>query len=142
MANPVMVEEVPSAAEFIELRRIMGSPEVDEETATKTINNALFTICLRDENRLLGLARVVGDGVLYFYVADVIVRPELRGSGYGMLLMKAVMQYVRGAAHPGAMIVVVPLEGRETFYERFGFKRCPGGPFGTGMYLPPSTLTK
>jgi hypothetical protein len=39
------------------------------------------------------------------------------------------------------MIVVVPLEGRETFYERFGFKRCPGGPFGTGMYLP-STLTK
>jgi len=37
---------------------------------------------------------------LYFYIADVIVRPELRGSGYGMLLMKAVIQYVRGAAHP------------------------------------------
>ena len=120
----------------------MGSPEVDEETATKTVNNALFTVCLRDENRLLGLARAVGDGVLYFYIADVIVRPELRGSGYGMLLMEAVMQYLRRAAHRGAMIVVVPLEGRETFYERFGFKRCPGGPFGTGMYLPPSTLTK
>ena len=142
MTNPVMVEEAPSAAEFIELRRIMGSPEVDEETATKTVNNALFTVCLRDENRLLGLARAVGDGVLYFYIADVIVRPELRGSGYGMLLMKAVMQYLRRAAHPGAMIVVVPLQGREMFYERFGFKRCPDGPFGAGMYLPPSTLTK
>ena len=141
MANPFIVEEVPSAAEFIELRRIMGSPEVDEETATKTVNNALFTVCLRDENRLLGLARAVGDGVLYFYISDVIVRPDLRGSGYGMLLMKAVMEYLRRVAHPGAMIVVVPLKGRETFYERFGFKRCPGGPFGTGMYLP-STLTK
>jgi predicted N-acetyltransferase YhbS len=133
-----MVEEIPSVAEFIELRRIMGSPEVDEETATKTVNNALFTVCLRDENRLLGLARAVGDGVLYFYIADVIVRPELRASGYGKLLMEAVMQYLRMATHPGAMIVVVPLEGRETFYERFGFKRCPGGHFGTGMYLPPS----
>jgi predicted N-acetyltransferase YhbS len=138
MANPFIVEEVPSAAEFIELRRIMGSPEVDEETATKTVNNALFTVCLRDENRLLGLARAVGDGVLYFYISDVIVRPDLRGSGYGMLLMKAVMEYLRRVAHPGAMIVVVPLKGRETFYERFGFKRCPDGRFGTGMYLPPT----
>ena len=138
MANPFIVEEVPSAAEFIELRRIMGSPEVDEETATKTVNNALFTVCLREENRLLGLARAVGDGVLYFYISDVIVRPDLRGSGYGMLLMKAVMEYLRRVAHPGAMIVVVPLKGRETFYERFGFKRCPDGRFGTGMYLPPT----
>jgi len=138
MSNPFIVEEVPSAAEFIELRRIMGSPEVDEETATKTVNNALFTVCLRDENRLLGLARAVGDGVLYFYISDVIVRPDLRGSGYGMLLMKAVMEYLRRVAHPGAMIVVVPLKGRETFYERFGFKRCPDGRFGTGMYLPPT----
>ena len=45
MTNPVMVEEAPSAAEFIELRRIMGSPEVDEETATKTINRALLRAC-------------------------------------------------------------------------------------------------
>jgi predicted GNAT family N-acyltransferase len=136
MANPVIVEEIPSAAEFIELRKIMGSPEVDEQTATNAVNHALFTVCLRDENRLIGLARAVGDGVLYFYISDVIVRPELRGSGYGMLLMKSVMQYLRRAAHPGAMIVVVPLKGRETFYERFGFKRCPDGRFGVGMYLP------
>ena len=136
MSNPVIVEEVPSAAEFIELRRIMGSPEIDEETAIKTINCALFTACLRDEDRLLGLARAVGDGVLYFYISDVIVRPELRGSGYGILLMKALMRYLTKAAHPGAMIVVVPLEGRQTFYERFGFKQCPDGRFGAGMYLP------
>ena len=98
-------------------------------------------MCLRDEGRPLGLARVVGDGVLYFYISDVIVHPELRGSGYGVLLMKAVMKYLRKAAHPGAMIVVLPLKGRETFYERFGFKRCPDGRFGIGMYLPPTIET-
>jgi predicted GNAT family N-acyltransferase len=136
MGKPVIVEEVPSAAEFVELRRLMGSPEIDEEAATKTINRALFTVCLRDQNRILGLARAVGDGVLYFYISDVIVSPELRGSGYGVLLMTALMRYLTKAAHPGAMIVVVPLEGRQTFYERFGFKQCPDGRFGAGMYLP------
>jgi GNAT superfamily N-acetyltransferase len=102
----------------------------------KDFERRLFTVCLRQEARLFGLARVVGDGALYFYVSDVIVRPELRGSGYGVLLMKAVLGYLRRAAHPGAMIVVVPLNGRESFYERFGFKRCSHGRFGVGMYLP------
>jgi GNAT superfamily N-acetyltransferase len=136
MADPVLLEDVPSTAEFIELRRIMGSSYVDQEAAKKTLSGALFTVCLRQEGRLFGLARVVGDGVLYFYVSDVIVRPELRGGGYGVLLMEAVLGYLRRAAHPGAMIVVVPLKGRESFYERFGFKRCPDGRFGVGMYLP------
>jgi GNAT superfamily N-acetyltransferase len=67
----------------------------------------------------------VGDGVLYFYISDVIVRPELRGRGYGVLLMEAVLGYLRRVAHPGAMIVVVPLKGRETVYERFASGRCP-----------------
>jgi GNAT superfamily N-acetyltransferase len=136
MSNPVLVEDVPSATEFIELRKIMGSPHVDEEAASRTVSGALFTVCVRQDGRLLGLARVVGDGVLYFYVSDVVVRPELRGGGYGVLLMEAVLGYLKRAAHPGAMIVVVPLKGRETFYERFGFKRCPDGRFGVGMYLP------
>jgi GNAT superfamily N-acetyltransferase len=136
MADPVLLEDVPSAVEFIELRRTMGWPYVHQEAARKTLSGALFTVCLRHEGRLFGLARVVGDGVLYFYVSDVIVRPELRGGGYGVLLMEAVLGYLRRAAHPGAMIVVVPLKGRETFYERFGFKRCPDERFGGGMYLP------
>ena len=140
MVKPVLVEELPSAAEFIELRRLMGAPEVDEKTATKTTKNAVFSVCLRDRGRLLGLARVVGDGVLYFYISDVIVHPELRGSGYGVMLMNAVMRYLKGAAGPGAMIVVVPLKDRESFYERFGFRRCPDGRFGTGMYLAPIWL--
>jgi predicted GNAT family N-acyltransferase len=137
MATPVVLAESPSAAEFIGLRRLMGSPEVDEESATKTTKNAVFSVCLRDRGRLLGLARVVGDGVLYFYISDVVVHPELRGSGYGVVLMNAVMEYLKSAARPGAMVVVVPLKDRESFYERFGFRRCPDGQFGTGMYLPP-----
>lgn len=136
MADPVIVEELPSVAEFIELRSVMGAPAVDEETASKTINNAVFTVTLRDKGGALGLARVVGDGVLYFYISDVIVHPKLRGNGYGALLMTEVMKYLGRAAHPSAMIVVLPLKGRETFYERFGFKRCPDGRFGIGMYLP------
>jgi GNAT superfamily N-acetyltransferase len=136
MNNVVLIEGSVTATEFIEFRKFMGAPDVDMPAALKTVSNALFTACLRDEGRLLGFARVVGDGVLYFYLSDVIIHPSLRGGGYGALLMNSVLGYLKRSAVPGATIVVVPLAGREGFYERFGFKRCPDGHFGIGMYLP------
>src|SRR5215471_18851900 len=140
MTNVVVVEETISAAEFIELRKLMGSPDVDSETARKTVSSALYTVCPREDGRLLGFARVVGDGVLYFYISDVIVHPMLRGSGYGVRLMNSVVEYLKCSASAGAMVVVVPLAGRESFYERFGFRQCSDGRFGAGMYLPGCTL--
>src|SRR5262249_45871290 len=152
MTNVVVVDETISAAEFIEFRKLMGSPDVDSETARKTVSGALYTVCLREDGRLLGFARVVGDGVLYFYISDVIVHPVLRGGGYGVRLMNSVVGYLKCSASTGpmdlaegylkctasagAMVFVVPLAGRECFYERFGFRRCPDGRFGAGMYLP------
>jgi predicted N-acetyltransferase YhbS len=128
-------EHPPTAVEYIELRARMGWGEICEETAIKTLQAASFTVCLRDDDdRLIGLARVMGDGVLYLYLADLIVDPAFRGGGHGDTLMRLVTEHFDHNAKSGASIVLVPLSGREPFYERFGFVRCPNGPFGTGMH--------
>lgn len=67
----------------------------------------------------------MGDGVMYFFLADLIVDPEFRGGGHGDRLMRLVTDYFDRNAKPGASITLVPLNGRELFYERFGFVRCP-----------------
>ncbi len=136
MNNVILIEGPITATEFIEFRKLMGGPDIDMPAALKSVSNALLTVCLREDGRLLGFARVVGDGVLYFYVSDVVIHPSLRSGGYGALLMNSVLGYLKGSAVPGATIVVVPLAGLESFYERFGFKRCPDGHFGIGMHLP------
>jgi predicted N-acetyltransferase YhbS len=130
----VMSEALPTAAEYIDLRSRAGWGLIDEDTAVTTINAASFTVCLRWEHRLVGLARVMGDGVLYFFLADLIVDPALRGEKLGDRLMRAVTTYFERRAKPGASITLVPLNGGEPFYEKFGFVRCPDGPFGTGMH--------
>ena len=113
----------------------MGWGTIDEATARRTLDAAAFTVCLRDESgRLAGLARVMGDGALYFFLADLIVAPQFRGGGHGETLMRAVVDYFDRAARPGATIALVPMAGREAFYERFGFRRTPEGPFGHGMH--------
>jgi GNAT superfamily N-acetyltransferase len=133
MSDIVAVEEPPGVAEYIELRKLMGWGSVSEETARHSIERGTFSLCLRKAGRLVALARVAGDGVLYFAVSDVMVHPELQGGGHGTTLMNAVAAYLRRAAKPGASITLQPLKGREPFYERFGFARCPNETFGAGM---------
>jgi GNAT superfamily N-acetyltransferase len=134
MEEVIVSECLPTVSEYIGVRTTMGWGRIDEEAANRTIQAAAFTVCLRRQDRLVGIARVMGDGAMYFFLADLIVDPEFRGSGYGDRLMHAVTSYFDRSAMPGATITLVPLNGWETFYEKFGFVRCPSGPFGTAMH--------
>jgi GNAT superfamily N-acetyltransferase len=133
MSDVVLREETPAIAEYIALRQSMGWGIIDAETARRTLDGACFSACLRKDGRLVGLVRAIGDGCLYFAVSDVMVAAELRGGGYGATLLNALGDYLRRVAKPGASITLQPLKGREPFYEKFGWVRCPGGPFGQGM---------
>jgi predicted N-acetyltransferase YhbS len=126
-------EHPPTAAEYVDLRARSGWGTIDQETASKTIQASSFMACLRDNDRLIGLVRVMGDGVLYFFLADLIVDPAYR-CRHGDTLMRLATDYFDRNAKPGASITLVALNGREVFYERFGFVRCPNGPFGAGMH--------
>jgi len=133
MNDLMLTESSPTLEEYIALRQQMGWGTIDEDTAQRTLAGACFSACLRREGKLVGLVRAIGDGALYFAVSDVMVVPELRGGGHGATLLKALATYLKRVARPGASITLQPLAGREPFYEKFGWLRCPSGPFGQGM---------
>jgi ribosomal protein S18 acetylase RimI-like enzyme len=83
----VISEALPTVAEYVELRARTGWGKIDHDTAGKTMQAAAFTVSLRYNNRLIGLARVMGDGILYFFLADLIVDPAFRGQKLGDRLM-------------------------------------------------------
>lgn len=128
------VPEQPGVEEYIEFRQFLGWGEVSAEAVRKTLNATTFCLCLRDdEDDLVGLIRVMGDGVLYLFIADVMVHPDYTGYGLGDELMREAMQYIERSVDPRATVTLIPLAGRERFYERFGFERCPNEVFGQGM---------
>jgi len=138
MEEVTVCRQLPTAREYIDLRAKMGWGAIDEEIAVKTLQAAAFTVSLRSNGRLIGLARVMGDDVMYFFLADLIIDSEFRGGGHGDRLMREVTAYFDRSAQPGATITLIAVSGRESFYQRYGFVRCPDGPFGAGMrYVPP-----
>jgi len=69
-------------------------------------------------------------------VMDVIVLPEYQGRGIGKELMKRVMEYLDNLSRDGGIFVnLMSAQGREGFYEQFGFERRPNDKRGPGMTL-------
>ncbi|MEL7128358.1 MAG: GNAT family N-acetyltransferase [Pseudomonadota bacterium] len=117
------------------MRAAEGWGKIDIEVAEASLAAGVFSACLYEDGRLIGFGRVIGDGVLYFYVQDLIVRPPHRGRGLGRRLMEHLLSKIKAAAAPGASVCLMASKGREDFYRSFGFTVRPNARFGAGMIL-------
>ncbi len=82
---------------------------------------------------LIGMARVLGDGVISFYVGNVMVKPARQNGGVGREIMEHIMEYVEKHAAKGAIASLLSIAGKEEFYTQFGFEKRPDNHQGCGM---------
>ena len=74
------------------------------------------------DGRLVGLARVLDDGVLYASVWDVIVLPERQRGGIGQALLAAVLEQTAGRR----LVSLVSTAAGEALYRSAGFAETDG----------------
>jgi len=125
--------ETPSVEEFSYLRTKIGWGEIDSEMAENSLCNSLFHVVIRNQSKLIGMGRVVGDGAMYFYIQDVIVDPDYQKQGHGNAMMEQIECYLLGVAKKGATIGLLAAKGKENFYTRFGYSQRPNDSLGNGM---------
>ncbi len=56
------------------------------------VANSLFAIGAYDQNQLVGLIRVVGDGLTIIYIQDLLVNPVYQRRGIGTKLINSVLK--------------------------------------------------
>jgi predicted GNAT family N-acyltransferase len=123
----------PLPEEFIEFRAACGWGVIDIPTAEKALECSLLIRSIYAGGELVGFGRVVGDGVLNFYIQDLIVKEEFRSKGLGAKIMTSLMDGIIVLAQPGATIGLMAAYGKEHFYETFGFAKRPNNLYGAGM---------
>ncbi len=77
-------------------------------------------VVARQDGRLVGTARAISDGAKCAWVYDVVVVEDLRGTGLGTRLMKALLAH---EAVAGVRWVHLSTRDADPFYERLGFGR-------------------
>ena len=126
-----------STEEYCELRAAVGWREIPSEQAKAGLEHSDFIISCRNEETIIGCARIFWDKGYIAYLADVMVKPEYRKHGIGKQLVRECIEYINKQLKPGwrIKIVIVSAKGKESFYEKFGFQVRPNENDGAGMQL-------
>nr|WP_315495286.1 GNAT family N-acetyltransferase [uncultured Rhodoferax sp.] len=81
--------------------------------------NSMFRCFVYDDGALVGVGRVLADGVDCAYVCDVALLPSHQGTGLGKEIVARLVALSQG--HKKIILYAVP--GKESFYRKFGFRR-------------------
>lgn len=121
---------------FIKLRKYYSNfIEYAKEDVEVALKNTLYSVCVYDGDKEIGIARVVGDGRICFFIKDVVVHPDYQGKNIGKLIMSYLFKYFAEVAADNAYIGLMATPNTEGFYEKFGFIRRPNERYGSGMIL-------
>jgi GNAT superfamily N-acetyltransferase len=137
LAETLLIEaRAPTLEEYQDLCAAVGwSETINFAAAPASLAHSLFSIVVLDRGRAVtrpvGMGRIVGDGALFFYIQDIIVRPEYQGLGVGRKIVERLMGWLHVHAPERAFVGLFAAEGKDSFYARFGFMRHPAL---TGMF--------
>ena len=121
-------------AVFNSLRKDVGWEEHEINDITLALKNTLYSITAKNENNdVIGMARIIGDEGLYYYIQDVIVIPAYQNKGIGKMLMNRIMEYIESHKKKALFVGLMAAKGKEEFYKKIGFIERPAGNYGPGM---------
>ena len=112
-----------TAEEFISLwESVWGGAPILEQTRL-AMEHSMFRVSVYDGERVVAMARMIGDMGLCYYIKDVVVRPEYQKQGIGRLLIDELLNFIRTNGVSGTEIYVelCAMPDKIPFYEKFGF---------------------
>ena len=135
MEHITIRQGIPDLETYLGLKRAVGWPVPEPDAAAAALANTRCGFLFQRDDQTLGMATVHGDGVLYFYIQDVIIHPDIQRQGYGTRLMDAVISHINAHARDKAYVALFSAKGLEPFYARYGFIARPIDKFGAGMFF-------
>lgn len=113
---------VATPAEHRRLAEAVGWGDgFDWSSLPASLDASLFGVVALAGDEIVGMGRLVGDGVKYFYVQDVAVDPAWQGRGVGQAIVEALLAWVGEAAPATAFVGLFATETAMPLYRRNGF---------------------
>ena len=121
---------------FLDLYKSVGWEPPCMAQVRTALKNTIATFTCYDDNRPVGMARVIGDGGMSFYIKDFAVVPSYQGKGVGKCIMEALERYVKECKPLEWAVSLELISTKEAvdFYKKYGFEERPCDWDGPGMF--------
>ncbi len=127
-------ENVLAYEDYCRLRESVGW--LNFPNIQKSLENSLYTITAVQDNQIVGMGRLIGDG-MYYMIVDIVVHPDYQQQGIGNKIVSMLIDHVKEETPIGgrSSIQLIAEKGKESFYEKRGFKIIPHEFCGSGMRM-------
>ena len=128
------MENVLCYEDYSKLRESVGWMLFSKEQTQMALMNSLYTVIAVKDSQTVGMGRLTGDG-MYYMVVDIVVQPNYQKQGIGTKIVNMIIEFVDKETPNGgrSSIQLIAEKGKETFYEKIGFKIIPHEFCGSGM---------
>ena len=128
------MENVLCYEDYSKLRESVGWLLFSKEQTQKALTNSLYTVIAVKDSQTVGMGRLIGDG-MYYMIVDIVVQPNYQKQGIGTKIVNMIIEFVDKETPSGgrSSIQLIAEKGKETFYEKIGFKIIPHEFCGSGM---------
>ena len=131
------IERNPTPEEYRFLTKSVGWEELPNNIIEEALKHTLYSLCVYDNNKLIGYGRIIGDKTIFLYIQSIIVIPKYQGKhiGYGIVknILEKIDEYKK--INPKIRTYICSSKGKESFYKQFGFISRPNDELGPGMVL-------
>lgn len=112
-----------TAEEFISLWESVWDGAPTLEQTRLAVEHTLFRVSVYDGERVVAMARMIGDMGLCYYIKDVVVRPEYQKQGIGRMLIDELLKFIKenGVIGTDIFVELCAMPDKIPFYEKFGF---------------------
>lgn len=126
-----LVSRVPTTAELRSLAESVGwGRHFEWDTMQAALEGSLHGVVAVEDGTVVGSGRVVGDGVRYFYLQDVIVRPDAANDGLATRIVEQLIDWVKRRASPSAVVGLFASPEAVGVYTSLGFTSATDDPLG------------
>ncbi len=128
------MENVLCYEDYSKLRESVGWMLFSKEQTQMALMNSLYTVIAVKDSQTVGMGRLTGDG-MYYMIVDIVVQPNYQKQGIGTKIVNMIIEFVDKETPNGgrSSIQLIAEKGKETFYEKIGFKIIPHEFCGSGM---------
>ena len=121
---------------FLKLYSSVGwEPPCIEQVKT-ALTNTLAAFTVYDGIQPIGMARLIGDGGMSFYIKDFAVIPSYQSRGAGTMMIESIEKYIKKSVSPDWAVSLELISTKEAvqFYKKKGFEERPCEWDGPGMF--------
>ena len=102
----------------------------------QALKNTLVSFTAYENNKAVGMVRLIGDGGMSFYIKDFAVIPSFQSKGAGTILMESIEGYIKENIQENWAVRLELISTKEAvgFYKKKGFEERPCEWDGPGMF--------